>query len=226
MNNTGEVYIIGIGPGDPEYLTIKATNLIKTADYVAGFKSAINVIKNLVKGKVMIIDYSNEKEILNFLASEEKKGKKCVICNYGDPNFSDKQFIEKIKSVCKNVKIIPGISSIQISCARAGIYMEESIFITFHKSGSIDKEKAELLKIVKEGYRNAIVLPRPWDFMPKDIAMFLINNGVSKNINVIVHENLTLMNENVHVCRIGDLLNEYKYSDLSILIISKQVKNE
>jgi len=226
MNSICGVYVVGIGPGDPEYLTTKAIKLIETADYVAGFKAAINIIKNLVKGKVIIIDYSNEREVLNLLALEEKKGKRCVICNYGDPDFSDKQFIEKIKSICGNVRILPGISSVQVSCARAGIYMEESIFITFHKSGSIDKEKDELLKIVKEGYRNAIVLPRPRDFMPKDVAKFLINNNVSKNINVIVYENLTLMNENVHVCKIGELLNEYRYSDLSILIIGKQVKNE
>jgi precorrin-6B methylase 1 len=103
--------------------------------------------------------------------------------------------------------------------------MEESIFITFHKSGSIDKEREQLLRVVKEGYRNAIVLPRPWDFMPKDIAKFLIDNGVSKNLNVTLHENLTLRDEKVHICKLSDLLNT-EHSDLSILILNKRPKIE
>jgi precorrin-6y C5,15-methyltransferase (decarboxylating) CbiE subunit len=221
MSNIGEMWVVGVGPGDPEYVTIKATKLIERADYVAGFKQALQVVEKLIKGKMLIIDYTNEEEVLKLLASEEKAGKRCVICSYGDPNFSDKQFVEKVKSVCMNVKVVPGISSVQVSCAKAGLAMEESIFITFHKSGPINNEREELLRVVKEGHRNAIVLPRPWDFMPKDIAKFLIDNGVAKNLEVTVYENLTLRDEKVHVCKLSDLLNT-EHSDLSIIILKKR----
>lgn len=213
-----EVWVVGIGPGELEYVTLKALKLIKEADYVAGFKQAIKVVENLARGKMLIIDYANENEALKFLASEAKTGKKCVICCYGDPNFSDKQFVEKIKSVCMDVKVLPGISSVQVACAKAGLAMENSLFITFHKSGSIDSEKDELLRVVKEGYRNAIVLPKPWDFMLKDIAKFLIENDVAENLEVTVYENLTLSDETAHVYKLSDLLNT-EPNDLSILII-------
>ena len=221
ISNIGEVWVVGVGPGKPEYLTVKAVKLVEGADYVAGFKQALQVVEKLVKGKMQIIDYANEREALKLLASEAKAGKKCVICCYGDPNFSDKQFIEKIKSVYMDVKVVPGISSVQISCAKAGLAMEDSMFITFHKSGPINNEKEELLRAVKEGRRNAIVLPRPWDLMPKDIAKFLIDNGVAKNLEVTVHENLTLSDEIVHSCKLSDLLNT-EHSDLSIIIIKKR----
>lgn len=220
-SNIGEVWVVGVGPGEPEYVTLKAVKLIDGADYVAGFKRALQVVERLVKGKILIIDYANENEVLKSLASEAKAGKKCAICCYGDPNFSDKQFVEKIKSVYMDVKVVPGISSVQVSCAKAGLAMEESMFITFHKSGPINNEKEELLRVVKEGHRNAIVLPRPWDFMPKDIAKFLIDNDVAKNLEVAVHENLTLSNEIVHVCKLSDLLNT-EQSDLSIIVIKKR----
>jgi precorrin-6y C5,15-methyltransferase (decarboxylating) CbiE subunit len=220
-SNIGEVWVVGVGPGEPEYVTLKAVKLIDGADYVAGFKQALQVVERLVKGKILIIDYANENEVLKSLASEAKAGKKCAICCYGDPNFSDKQFVEKIKSVYMDVKVVPGISSVQVSCAKAGLAMEESMFITFHKSGPINNEKEELLRVVKEGHRNAIVLPRPWDFMPKDIAKFLIDNDVAKNLEVAVHENLTLSNEIVHVCKLSDLLNT-EQSDLSIIVIKKR----
>ena len=220
-SNIGEMWVVGVGPGEPEYITLKAVKLIEGADYVTGFKQALQVVEKLVKGKTLIMDYTNEGEVLKLLASEAKAGKKCVICCYGDPNFSDKQFVEKIKSVYMDVKVIPGISSVQVSCAKAGLAMEDSMFISLHKSGRINNEKEELLRVVKEGHRNAIVLSRPWDFMPKDIAKFLIDNGVTKNLEVTVHENLTLSDEIVHVCKLSDLLNT-EHSDLSIIIIKKR----
>lgn len=215
------MWVVGVGPGEPKYLTVKAEKLIEGADYVAGFKQALQVVEKLVKGKLVIIDYTNEERALKLLASEAKAGKKCVICCYGDPNFSDKQFVEKIKSGCMNVMVVPGISAVQVSCAKAGLAMEDLMFITFHKSGPINNKKEELLRVVKEGRRNAIVLPRPWGFMPKDIAKFLIDDGVAKNLEVTVHENRTIGDEIVHVCKLNDLLNT-EYSDLSIIIIKKR----
>ena len=220
MSDTSGVWIVGVGPGDPDYLTVKAIKLIEEADYVAGFKQALRVVESMtmIRGKMIIIDYTNEDDVLNFIASEERFGKKCVICCYGDPNFSDKQFVEKIKLMCKKVEVVPGISSVQVACAKVGLAMEESIFITFHKSGPINDEKEELLRAVKEGRRSVIVLPRPWDFMPKDIAKFLIDNGVSKDLEVMVCENLTLKDEKVYACKLSDLLNA-EVGDLSIIII-------
>ena len=220
-SNIGEMWVVGVGPGEPDYVTVKAAKLIEGADYVAGFKQALEVVKKLVKGKMLVIDYANEKETLKILASEARAGKKCVICCYGDPNFSDKQFVEKIKSTYVDVEVVPGVSSVQVSCAKAGLAMEESVFITFHKSGQINNMKEELLRVVKEGHRNVIILPRPWDFMPKDIAKFLIDNGVAKDPEVTVYENLTLRDERVHVYKLSDLLNT-EHSDLSIVIIKKE----
>ncbi|BBE42384.1 precorrin-6y C5,15-methyltransferase (decarboxylating) subunit CbiE [Conexivisphaera calida] len=215
----GGTWIVGVGPGDPGYITAKATRLIEEADCVAGFKPALRVIEGLVDRRVLTMDYDNEKTVLEFIASEAKTGKKCVIVCYGDPNFSDKQFVEKIRSACGEVEVVPGISSVQVACARAEIPMEESIFIAFHKSGPIDREKEELLRAVKEGHRNIIVLPRPWDFMPQHIAKFLTDKDVSIDLEVTIYENLTLKDERVHIYRLGYLLNTgMNFSDLTIMI--------
>jgi cobalt-precorrin-7 (C5)-methyltransferase len=217
----GAMWVVGVGPRKPEYITVEALKLIERADYVAGFKQALQVVEKQVKNRMLVIDYSNEKEILKRLASEAKTGRKCVICCYGDPNFSDKQFIEKIKKVHRDVKVVLGVSSVQASCAKAGLGMEELIFITFHKSGPINNEKEELLRYVKEGQRNVIVLPRPWDFMPEDIAKFLIDNCAAKNLEVTIHEKLTLSDEIVHECKLSDVSNA-EYSDMPIVIIKKR----
>jgi precorrin-6B methylase 1 len=71
MTDVGEVWIVGIGPGDPEYLTVKAIKLIEEADYIAGFKQALKVVENMIKEKALVMDYTNEDEVLNFIASQE-----------------------------------------------------------------------------------------------------------------------------------------------------------
>jgi cobalt-precorrin-7 (C5)-methyltransferase len=218
-----EIYIIGVGPGDPDFITIHGKNILNNADCVAGFNSAINVVEKYIRGQKIIINYKNETEMLKFISEEARKGIKCVIVCYGDPNFSDIQFIQKIKSFYNNIKIIPGISSIQIALSKSGIPFEESIFITFHKSGTLEFEKEELLKYVREGNRNVILLPRPWDFMPKEIAEYLILNGISENIEVIIYENLTLKDEKTYNIYLGDLrIMDKRFSDLTILIIKRR----
>lgn len=221
MGDTGKIWVVGVGPGNPEYLTKKATFVVKRADVVAGWEHALKIVDELAKGeRVQFTSHQTEENVIAYLAREARKGKKCVVCTVGDPNFSDNQLLEKIRKFGE-IEIVPGISSVQIAASQAKVPFEKSRFITFHKSGPINNEKEKLLRAVKEGRRNVIVLPRPWDFMPRDIAKFLIDNGVVKNLEVTVHENLTLSDERVHVCKLSDLLNT-EHGDLSIIIIKKR----
>src|SRR5260363_302461 len=50
--------------------------------------------------------------------------------------------------------------------------------LTFHRRGDIEPFKQHLVHVLDD-QRNAIVTPRPWDFMPKDIACWLLAQGLS-----------------------------------------------
>jgi len=214
-----KLFVVGVGPGAKGYITEIVRKIIKNADLVAGFESAINIIRDLInkKAEIIVLDYASEKLKLNMIACKLRESKRCVICCMGDPNFSDQQFIKKIRSAFGQIEVIPGISSVQIACAEAGLAMEDIRFITFHKSGSLKAEKMELIEALKVG-ENIILLPRPWDFMPQDIAKFLIRKGISPKTGISVYENLTLKNEAVFKGSLEDLLGK-DFSDLSIMII-------
>ena len=69
----GKLYSVGVGPGDPELMTLKAVRLIKECDVLAipQGDSDILVAKNIVEG---IVDLSKKEQtfqicILSFLAS-------------------------------------------------------------------------------------------------------------------------------------------------------------
>jgi precorrin-6B methylase 1 len=109
----------------------------------------------------------------------------------GDPHFSGFQFLERIERACGHeVETLPGISSAQVLAARARVCFDETTFITFHRRGDITPFRRHLIHVLKDE-RNAIVIPRPWDFMPKDIAAFLLANGVAGEHRMEVWERLT-----------------------------------
>ncbi|MBN2734008.1 MAG: cobalt-factor II C(20)-methyltransferase [Methanomicrobiaceae archaeon] len=147
---------IGIGPGDPELLTIKAVNLIKNADavFVPG-----NVAKEIIS------PYRQDIKVLSFpMTDDEDYIKECmhknaeiiapvaesglaVFCILGDPNFYGTfgRLCEIIKQKFPSIEYstIPGISSITAFASATGISVNGGIFIT---DGSLENSRI-LLKI-------------------------------------------------------------------------------
>ena len=209
------IYVIGVGPGSPEYLTLKAKNEIESADIVAGFKPALNTVKKFVRGEIVEIDYTRESELLKYIA-DKSRNKKCVFCCTGDPDFSDSQLLEKI-ALQTEIEILPGISSVQVAASKARVAFENSAFISFHKRGPIEGQKRELLSRIKEK-KDVILLPRPYDYMPEDIAKYLMENGISPDTRIIIYENLT-MDEREHNKSLKEIKGEF--SDLCIMVIKQ-----
>lgn len=210
------ITVVGVGPGGKEYLTEKAKSVIRGADIVAGWRHALEVVEDFIQGgKVQFTSHQGEGKDIAHLAQEARKGKKCIICTVGDPNFSDHQLLEKIQKY-DEIEIVPGISSVQVAASLAQVFFEHTHFITFHKSGSIEVEKEELLEGIQKG-KNLILLPRPYDFMPQDIANFLIEHGVDASLKVTIFENLTFKDERKIETTIGELRG--KFSDLSVIVV-------
>ena len=210
------IYVIGVGPGSPEYLTLKAKKEIESADIVAGFKPPLNTIRGFVRGEIVEIpDYAMESELLKYVA-DKSRNKKCVFCCTGDPNFSDSQLLKKI-ALLTEIEVLPGISSVQVAASKARVAFEMSAFISLHKSGPIKSQKRELLSRIKEN-KDVILLPRPYDFMPEEIALYLMENGISPDTRVIIYENLT-MDEREHHQSLKEIKG--KFSDLCIMVIKR-----
>lgn len=211
------IWCIGSGPGDLGYLTQRGKELIETADVVAGFTSVVDLVRPLVRAEcVVTMGYKDQVEKLREVAALHHQGLNCAVVFMGDIHFSGFQFLERVERACGHrVETIAGISSAQILASRGRVSFDETTFVTFHRRGDLAPFKEHLLHVLQDG-RNAIVIPRPWDFMPKDIAAFLLSRGIAPAHSVEVWERLTQS----EATRRGPLAEcNVDFSDMSIMLI-------
>lgn len=157
--------IVGVGAG-PGLLTKEAIKAIENAIIVFGSQRAIELAKEHIKCKsVLLKDYT-----LRNLPEN------AVILSTGDPMLSGLGKYAK-----KTDEIIPGISSVQIACARLCLEMDNISVVTAH-ARDIVTVKEQILRELKNG-KNIFILPDP-SFGIKEIGGFVKNEGFSKKISV------------------------------------------
>ena len=216
------IICVGVGPGDLGYLTQRGAELIRNADVVAGFDAVVDLVRPIIDERAAIctMGYKDQVEKLSLVADYHNRGSDCVVVFMGDIHFSGFQLLERVEKACgHSVETLPGISSAQVLASKAKVCFDETTFITFHRRGDIAPFQKHLVSVLKDN-RNAIVIPRPWDFMPKDIAQYLIEHDVPGVHTTEVWENLT--RAEVDWSGPLDKLSQ-NFSDMSIMLIRSLV---
>lgn len=208
-----KIYIIGIGPGSSEYLTKKAVDTVKTSDYTVGSTRAIDLFDD-VNNKIAF----NVKDLLDKLEKGVDlaiEGNTVSILSTGDPGFSgvlntvlrisrEKNFPEE------KIEVIPGISSLQLAAARNHIQWDNANVMTFHGRENIE----DILKVINNG-KTTIALPSK---KVRDMAQFLLDNGVDEHREVVVCERLSYDDEKIVQSTLKDIANsEFTYMCIMVL---------
>lgn len=219
------VHAVGIGPGNLDYLTPRGRRAIAGADVVVGFESVVEFVAGETDAELLACGYSDEAATLDRFADRVASGGAGVAVLMGDPNHSGYQFVGKVqRAVDRPVRVVPGISALQVAASRARTPMEATTFVTLHKSGDIDDDLARLRTAV--GDRHLLVLPRPFDWMPGDVAADLLDAGASPDLDALVMERLTHDEESITRRSLVDLASHAgggregtPFSDLSVLAV-------
>ncbi|MFB3047723.1 MAG: precorrin-6y C5,15-methyltransferase (decarboxylating) subunit CbiE [Nitrosopumilaceae archaeon] len=224
------VNVVGVGPGSPNYVTEVVKEIIKNSDIIVGYKYTLKIIEQLIDGKEVHEITMQDQEDTYQSISKKLGEKKLVIPFTGDVNFSESEVVDRIIEIFDDVKIIPGISSIQVAASKARVPLDKSKVIALHISTSIENEKLELQRALLDGF-SVILVPRPWPkdlkkhFMPSQIAVYLRKNGFdTTKLKVHVFEFLTTQKETSFVGFVSELEGK-DFSDLSVMVFD-QAKSE
>jgi precorrin-6y C5,15-methyltransferase (decarboxylating) CbiE subunit len=226
------LFVVGVGPGSPKYLTDIAKEAIRKCHYVIGYKYTLRTIETIIdrsKQNVSEVTLWNQEAIYQDVFKKMKNNEDCIVPFTGDVSFSESEVVDRLLEIFgdDNVEIIPGISSIQVAAAKSKIPLDKAYIATFHVTGDIEKKKKELVEAISEG-KSAILLPRPWfndpskRFMESDMARFLKSNGINTStLNTTVFEYLTNEGkESIFKGKASELEGK-EFSDLSVLVIDQ-----
>jgi iron complex transport system substrate-binding protein len=192
-----KAWIAGVGPGSPEYITERVRNAIREAEIVVGWRVSLNLVSSLLDSKtVMIEDVDNYPQVVMRAADIcREEGKPTVVLTTGDACVSAalEEMLGAFKGV--DVEVIPGVSSVQMAAGRAGVTLEESVIVSFHKLGSVTSRLRWVTETLSKG-RNVICLLDE-DFPASWVAEQLLRRKVRSVRDVVVCQSLSLPEEKV-----------------------------
>jgi precorrin-6y C5,15-methyltransferase (decarboxylating) CbiE subunit len=230
-----KLFIVGVGPGSPKYLTDAAKEAIAKSHYIVGYKYTLSTIEGIIdksRQQVFQVTMKTQEGIYQDIYAKMKDGECCTVPFTGDVNFSESEVVDRLLEIFGgyNIEVIPGISSIQVAAAKAHIPTDQAFIVTFHVTDDIGQKKQEMLQAVRQG-KSVILLPRPWPrdrsrhFMQSEIAKFLRKSGIdTTKLKVWVFEHLTTEKETTFKGTLVELEGK-EFSDLSAMVID-QIKRK
>ncbi len=114
MSKKGKIYVVGIGPGNMQDITIRAYNILKNVDIISGYKTYIDLVKDEFKDKELIssgmkMEIDRCKEVLHLAES----GKNIALISSGDSGIYGMAgiMLEVASESYVDIEIIPGVTS-------------------------------------------------------------------------------------------------------------------
>jgi len=117
------IYVVGIGPGKREAMTLEALAAIEKSEVIVGYKTYINLVSDLLEGKE-IVQNGMKKEIERCQKAVDiaREGKTVAVISSGDAGVYGMAglVLEIIGDDTLPVEIIPGVTASSAAAALAG----------------------------------------------------------------------------------------------------------
>jgi uroporphyrinogen III methyltransferase / synthase len=222
----GKVYLVGAGPGDVAYLTVKAYNLLAVAQVLVYDALVDAQLLELVPTDCLKLDVGKrggkpstpQVEINNLLVKYCQQGKQVIRLKSGDPFIFGRctSEIEALKATSCDFEVVPGISSAFAAPLLAGIPLTDPVLsrsfavLTAHEPEILDWEalsRLETLVILMGGQHLA------------EIVHQLLRRGRSRLTPIAIIRWAGTPQQQIWTAQLGNILEETTGLSLSPTVI-------
>ena len=200
------INVIGLGPGNTDYITKLGEKLIQNSDVVIGGKRNLESIIDFELEKIEIS--SNLKEIVEYI--NNNKHKQISVIASGDPLiYGIGRYLSK--NIDKeDLNIVSGISSLQYIFSKVHIDMND-LYITSSHGKTPDFDYVLSHK--------KVCMVTDKIIGPKEICKQILDRNLEKTI--VVGENLSYDNERITIGSPEDILNLEDFDMCVVVILDK-----
>ena len=200
------INIIGLGPGNTDYITKLGEKLIQNSDVVIGGKRNLESIIDFEGEKIEIS--SNLKEIVEYI--NNNKHKQISVIASGDPLiYGIGRYLSK--NIDKeDLNIVSGISSLQYIFSKVHIDMND-LYITSSHGKTPDFDYVLSHK--------KVCMVTDKIIGPKEICKQILDRNLEKTI--VVGENLSYDNERITIGSPEDILKLEDFDMCVVVILDK-----
>jgi precorrin-2/cobalt-factor-2 C20-methyltransferase len=239
----GKVVCVGVGPGDPDLLTLKAIRVLQDADVVCaptpnarGHSLALDIIRQVLEGResapkvvTLIFPMTRDEaelerawtENTDRIAKYAHQGKVVAYVSIGDPSlygtftYLQRQLSVKYPEI--TVEIIPGITSLSACVAKARMPLasgEETLLIMPRFDLKLLKEESHLV--------DNIVWMKGVRNLPETIKLLVDSSRFSDKSQILIAKRCSFPNERLWKGHIHDALHLKLQEDYFATMIVKR----
>jgi uroporphyrin-III C-methyltransferase/precorrin-2 dehydrogenase/sirohydrochlorin ferrochelatase len=182
---SGKVYLVGAGPGDPDLLTVKAHNLLRSADVILHDELVSQEILELAPPDANLINVGKrrgqkhvaQEHINALLVHFGSQSLNVIRLKGGDPLIFGRagEEIEALEAAGIAFEIVPGITAASAAAAATQVSLTDRriasmiIFTTPHRCAG--KENADWLRLARRDATLAIYMPGSnYEALARDLA--------------------------------------------------------
>ncbi len=234
----GKVYLVGAGPGDPKLLTIRAYEMIRSADIVVYDRLVSQPILDLIPDKIERLYVGKTPECkggisqaeINAMLIQQAKDRKMVVrLKGGDPLIFSRggEEAEALRDAGVQFEIVPGISSAIAAPAYAGIplthrgYSSSVAIVTGHEDPSKASAKVDWGKLASSVDTIVILMGVR---RLKEIAEELMRAGLEGSRPIAVIQSATMTDQKTLIFSLEQAaqgLPEDKMQSPSLIIVGE-----
>jgi len=197
METQNKIVVVGIGPGNPDYIVPKGLKAIEQAKYLVGGRRALNQFA--AKGQETCPITADIQGVMDFIRAKVKLAHVVAMVS-GDPGYYSLLDALRREFSAEQITVIPGISAMQYAFACLALPWHDATLASFHgrtpAAQDIAYKQGKILGLLTDSKYNS-----------QTIAGILLQAGWPQTQAMHICSRLSYDDETIVTTTLGEAMN-------------------